>query len=374
MKRIIGYFSRLTSYLIPCNKRLLLFVSGFDYSDNPYAIYRYMIEHEKDFNYRFCWLVKDVERTMPLLLKDLKICNSNAKVRCVKRKSFLGIWYSYRARYIFNTTGLYRFIQYRQNDKRVNMWHGMPIKRIFSDVKNGDCTVATSDMFAPIMSKGLNIPIENVYIVGQPRNDLMFRRDLAQFEVLKKGYDSIGIWTPTFRRTTVDNYQDGCFNEGYISFVKFEQLEELNNILREKKSFLVIKLHPLDVLQNAQIPEYSNIAIYKNTNFHNKDLYPLLGVCDYMLSDYSSIAIDFELLQRPIGFTLDNFEEYGNTRGLSINKLPGKSLYSFNEMKEFILECIDKTIAIEDYGSTYNKYRDGNSSYRLLKELHLISN
>lgn len=372
MRRIANILTYLISYLIPINKKLLVFVSGFDYSDNPYAVYRYLLEHGMHNDYIFCWLVKDVVRSETNIKSDLKTLGCPAKVFCLKRKSLKSIYLSFRARYIFNTTGLYRFITYHQKDKRINMWHGMPIKRIFTEGRNGDITIATSDMFAPLMSRGLNIPLNNVWIVGQPRNDLMFRKDLAQFSFLNRNYKTVGIWMPTFRRTLVDNYQDGNYTDGYISFVKINELKDLNDILVNNNSLLIIKLHPLDVLQNKEIPSLSNIIVYKNNNFHNKDLYPLLGVCDYMLTDYSSVAIDYEILRKPIGFTLDNIEEYGKTRGLSIDTLPGKSLYTYDEMKSFILNAINKEMEVTDFGTTYNLFRDSNSSYRLLSKLNII--
>lgn len=371
MKKFILFITNILSYIIPVKKNYLLFLSTPDYADNAYAVFRYMLIHNKYKKFCFCWMLSDMNQSKLIEedLSDLGI--SDIRIEYCIRKSIKGIFVSFRSRYIFNTCGLFTFIKFRQHDKRINMWHGMPIKRIFSDGPNGDITIATSDLFSPLMSKGLNIPKENVLVFGQPRNDLMFIPEESKYYDFKSKFKTIGIWMPTFRRTWIDTYNDGAFNEDGISFVDFTQLKDLNDLLLKNDSLLIIKLHPLDILQKKDIDSYSNIFIYYNHNFHNKDLYPLLGFCDYMLTDFSSVAIDFEILNRPIGFTLDNMEQYEKDRGLSIKDFPGTSLFSYDEMKSFICQVINGEYRGRDYGTLYNKYKDSKSTKRLLDYLGL---
>ena len=364
--------TNIVSYVIPVNQRLILFISNPDYADNGYAVFRYMLEHKDCFDFNFCWLFDDIARNKPLLEDEMNHLFNGTRVKCYRRKSFLGILMAFRARYIFNTCGLFTFIKFHQNDKRINMWHGMPFKRISSNYPNGDYSIATSKLFVPIMSDGLKIPVNRILLVGQPRNDFMFRPDLLKRSIIEKEYKKIGIWMPTFRRTTDGVYNDGVFNEESISFVPFSKLVDLNTLLQDREALLIIKLHPLDVMQNKLIPNHSNIIILNNKNFHNKDLYPLLGVCDFLLTDFSSVAIDYEILNKPIGFTLDNIENYKKTRGFVLQDFPGECLYNFDEMKSFIIKVLDGTLDKEDYGDKYNTYKDGNSTFRLLKELRLI--
>lgn len=374
MKKIISYFTYFISYLIPTDKKMILFVSSFDYADNGYAVFRYMIEHVEFNDYKLYWLLDNVKINEALIFEDIRKAGSHAKVMCFKRKSYWGLLISFRARYILNTCGLFNIIKYHQKDKRINMWHGMPIKKISSKTSNGDITIATSELFVPIMSKGLNIPEKNVLILGQPRNDLMFRKDLVTIDLKSNKYKTVGIWMPTFRRSNVGEYHDGVFDEEGISFVKFTQLNTLNEFLCRYHSLLIIKIHPMDILQEKEIKSYSNIMILKSSNFHNKDLYPLLGECDYLLTDYSSVSIDFEMLGKPIGFTIDNLDEYKNTRGFSLSEFPGKYLYNYDEMKTFIQNVIEKTYVAKNYGDKYNLYKDGNATSRLLKAVKIIKN
>ncbi len=44
-------------------------------------------------------------------------------------------------------------------------------------------------------------------------------------------------------------------------------------------------------------------------------LYEFIHCADALVSDYSSVAIDYLLLDRPLGFTLDDYKEYTQSRG-----------------------------------------------------------
>ena len=43
-------------------------------------------------------------------------------------------------------------------------------------------------------------------------------------------------------------------------------------------------------------------------------IYHLVGACDALITDYSSVFIDYLLLDRPICFAFDDVEEYKNSR------------------------------------------------------------
>ncbi len=369
LKKIIRLFSYFFSFVIPVNKRLLIFVSQPDYADNAYAVYLYMIKHSEFNNLKFCWLLEDLSKYKKIIMQEINFFSCvKRNVLCVKRKSILGIWISFRARYIINTCGLFCFIKYHQKDKRINLWHGMPIKSIWTSdgFPLGDYTIASSILFKNLMSKGLKVNLDHVLVIGQPRNDLMFHENLFFFPFLETKYKSVGIWMPTFRRTVSNEYTDGSYTTNNISFIKIPDLLKLNNYLNSINSFLIIKIHPLDILQNEKIPNYSNLIILNNKNFESRMLYPLLGKCDYLLTDFSSVAIDFEILNRPIGFIIDDYDEYKNTRGLFINDLPGKNIYNYNDLQEFIKEVTNKNYEIPKYENKFNLYKDSNSTKRLL--------
>lgn len=371
---IIRSFTNLISYIIPVNDRLVMFVSYPDFADNSYAVFRHLLVENNRKDLSYCWLVDD-QRVRPVIYNQLDEWKCNdVNIRVIPRKSITALWLVYRSRYIFNTVGLFIHVVFHQKDKRINMWHGMPLKKIYSSYPNGNITIATSEMFAKYMAQGLMIDIQNVLVIGQPRNDLLYKPFLISpyLQSLIHGFDRIGIWMPTFRRSYLDkSYSDGSYEEGNIAFISFNELQIVNDFLVKHNTLLIIKLHPLDILQQCSIPKQSNILLLKNDNFDQKELYPLLATCDFLISDYSSVLVDYEILKRPIGVTIGDQEQYKNSRGLFIDDFPGIRISDIDDFLSFIAACVRNQVSLQNCGNLYNLYRDDKASERLLSYLNL---
>lgn len=367
--KIIAFVTKLLSYIIPIDNSLLVFHSTPNYGDNSYAVFKYLIKKYSN-SYKYVWLI-DGNFDANTILNDE---HANISIKAIRRKSLRGVFYCYRARYIFNTIGIFVNICFRQKDKRINMWHGMPLKVITSETSNGDITIATSEIFVPLMADGLKIPMSNVLVIGQPRNDMLFHPELlpSKFKKIISNYRHIGIWMPTFRRSYIDKkYNDGVYRDGCIAFVKLEELQTINNLLAEYNTLLIIKLHPLDVLQLQHFPNYSNLIILKNDNFEQRYLYYLLANCSFLFSDVSSVIVDYEILRRPIGVVMDDFEMYKATRGINNVRIPGTHITCTKELTNFIANLATDQISVIDNKDYYNLYRDDKSTKRLIEFLGL---
>ena len=136
---------------------------------------------------------------------------------------------------------------------------------------------------------------------------------------------------------------------------------------------LIIKLHPLDILQTKDIGSYSNILILKNDNFEQRYMYSLLAHCDYLLSDFSSVVVDYEILNRPIGIVANDYEKYRNSRGVTNIKIPGKPIKDKGQLYDFIISFSNSTLPLQDYDRYYNLFKDDKSTQRLLRYFKLIN-
>ena len=96
---------------------------------------------------------------------------------------------------------------------------------------------------------------------------------------------------------------------------------------------------------------------------------------DALISDYSSVAIDYLLLDKPIVYTLDDYAGYEKSRGFwipnTIDYMKGYHVYNKNELEESILEI---SHGIDKYAeerrklmNEYHTYKDGRASERILK-------
>ena len=86
----------------------------------------------------------------------------------------------------------------------------------------------------------------------------------------------------------------------------FQQMRTLNEKMAEKGTVLLIKLHPFqsrrmvhDVEGMSHIRLIEHDALLKNDIQINQ----LLGYADALISDYSSVAVDYLVLDRPMAFT-----------------------------------------------------------------------
>ncbi len=365
------FAASLISRLIPRSKDILVFSSFPDHTDNAYAMYRYLTESRKE-KYRCIWLHSDRE-TAKKFPHEEGYYKYSAKA----------FYYYARARYVFCTHGIYDFLKFRRRGKIVNLWHGMPLKTIGcmdpttggTNPSKADYLISTSSFFREIMHRSFeDVPIENVLLTGQPRNDLMFQETdfFRNRGIDRHSYRSIGLWLPTYRRSIIgDIRNDGVFNGDGISFLSMDELHKLDAELQKSASLLIVKLHPMDALQQVDFGSFSNLLIIKPQEF-TEQLYPLLGACDYLLTDYSSVWVDYCILKRPIGFVMDDIDEYRSSRGFTIEnlgeKLPGVIIDTYDKLIRFISTPSGFN---DEYLPLYNLHCDGNASQRVAGQLGL---
>ena len=76
-------------------------------------------------------------------------------------------------------------------------------------------------------------------------------------------------------------------------------------------------------------------------NTEGVDLYSLLHYSDALISDYSSVSVDYMLLNIPIAYCLTDYEDYQDKRGFvfknPLEYMPGNHIYSFEDLMEFLV-------------------------------------
>lgn len=313
------------NYLVPKEKDLFVFNSFPDVDDNIKILLR-------------CSAGRKV-----VLLNDKSNINKseiNKEEYCYKY-SLKGIYYLFRSRRIYFTHNVYRGFSCLHKRKQlvINIWHGMPLKKIgVLDNKpapaNSHYILSTSTFYQKIMADAFNVSSKSVVITGLPRNQVLVeppsKKLIEQFGI----YDALLIWLPTYRRSNVgDIRQDGDVN----SFDE-ENISALNLALFESNKYLVIKKHPMDKDEYNSFRGYSNILVV-NENWlakNNYSLYELLAYSSVLISDYSSVIIDYLVTEKPIYYYTPDKEQYLNSRGLidgiSLNITPGESLEDFRSL------------------------------------------
>ncbi len=226
----------------------------------------------------------------------------------------------------------------------VNLWHGIPLKKIGRMLNpNADLDFAThylapSAYTGKLMMQAFGCGKSKLLYNGLPRCDLLFDAPSTKQACTVLGFPEcehlIG-WMPTFRNAAVSSVNDSDLkahsSTGLPLLHDMDALCACNELLRKQNALLWIKLHPSEtgILQNET---FSNILIQSDQAFLalNTDYYSLLGSCDALITDYSSVYFDYLLLDRPIGFAIEDIDSYKQNRGFTaddpIAQMPGEIL------------------------------------------------
>ncbi len=367
--------------LFPVDPKRILFESEGDFSDNSYALFDYMRRNGFFKKYKPVWLI-----SRPVINADLY------NGVCIRKSSGIfrlrRVYYLATSKYyIYDHNNVLNNLPIREEQILVNLWHGCPFKRgkgASAEKSNKeDVVAATSDFWKEYMASFLLCDVRKVQSLGFPRNDYFFYTDekaLQKWES-EEGWNrftKIVFWMPTFRKSKNVSLSENYFvAETGLPIVKtIEDMQCLNTIFRDMDSLLVFKVHRLQAECSAFNQQYSNIRILKDEDILKKglQLYQIISLSDALITDYSSISNDYLLLDRPMIFTLDDYEEYKRSRGFTmedpIRYFPGHHVYNRTELFDAIQTVLSgKDLYKKERGevcSLLHKFKDGNSSQRIL--------
>ena len=348
MKKVFFYIISILDYIISKNNNKIVYTSFPDFSDNSFAMFVYMSNNHPE--YQTVWLVDKIEK-VDLYKKMTLNYTKNDMYKIIEKNSLIGIYHYLTSKYVFFSHGLYTGVSIPKNHIVVNLWHGMPLKSIaYLDsefkgiVQKAKYIISTSSAYQEILAKAFRVNKNSVLVTGQPRNDLLITNTggiLHKFGI-KDNYKNIFMWMPTYRRSIFGDIRvDGNETES-LPIMSIKDLDDLNLELKEANYFMFIKLHPMDVLTLKKFNAYTNISIIKNDDFEEKgiQLYTLLGSIDVLLTDYSSVYIDFLLTGKPIAFVMEDMEMFANSRGFvfdnPIDYMPGELITNKEDFFKFL--------------------------------------
>lgn len=349
---------------------IIIFNSFPDVSGNSLALYEYIVKKRPDINkkYKIVWCIGGDDKEK--VRKFLEIRTGKKKHNILKKKSFLSIMLYFISKYIISTHGYFPGIETADNQTHINLWHGMPFKRIgrlLEDVHtNGksdeaDVTISTSPQFTTFMAQSFGIEEKNVLMTGQPCNDVLFcqNHNLQKLGITADHFDKIVIWMPTYRKSAVGDIRvDGNVDSFGVSTVLSEYFSDFEHHLSKNNILLLIKPHPMDILCQQDFVQSEHIKIVKNQDLESQNivLYELLAESDVLLTDYSSVFIDYLVTGKPMAFICDDLVEYSGSRGFCFDPpreyMPGELITNYQELKAYL-------VAIDDlYDKWAEKYME----------------
>jgi CDP-glycerol glycerophosphotransferase len=207
-------------------------------------------------------------------------------------------------------------------------------------------------------------------LCGQPRNDIFFQnRDVLKRKLYSKlglsPIDKLILYAPTWREY------------GATIWFPFEGIDYvgLNNILKSENTYIYIKPHISEkgfFEKNSTITNIRILDDFQDGLQSNE----LLVACDALITDYSSIFIDFLLLDRPIIFFHSDLFEFSSYNSLLLNNsfwFPGYTPKNFDEFLENIKSILCGKDEFKNQrklvNSLLNTYETGNASKRIANYL-----
>lgn len=366
------------------------YVKGMDFADNARALFDYMLANGYNETYELVWFVKNpAEFSGYSDVKNVQFLSFDWSVSEKKEERDRYYRALCLAKYIFFTDA-YGFARNCRKDQiRVQLWHGCGFKTRVNFVrceKRYEYTTVISEFYAKIHQDIYGLREDQMLVTGYAKQDWLFHPVDGWQE--KLGIPKAGkyiFWLPTFRSAKEQlrnlNEYEPEGTTGLPVAGTYEMLGRLHLLLKRFDIVLVLKLHPFQDREKTGKIEMENIILLDNEELAKKDVQinRLLGYADALISDYSSAAVDYMLLDRPLAFTLDDVEAYEKSRGFVFGnikeQLPGKEIYAFDDLCAFVQEIGEGVDSSREkrrkLTAVMHKYHDDKSCQRIAETLSI---
>ena len=308
-------------------------------------------------------LAKDFDFKIFYTINNPKTINKNllhSKVNILVRKSRADLrflYHFYTSKYVFFTHGLF-VTKVPKSQVVINLWHGLLYKKVgmLLGAKPifANYTVGTSEITKDMFHQAFGVEKTTITKTGYPRNDFLLEGKKNKQQYLKKlklskKYKKIIIWLPTYRKSVIGDLRHDGGDYDNPFYIKNFNVDQFNEILEQNNTLCIVKPHPMaPKFAKNKLPE--NILMIDDNWITEKglNLYQFLGTTDILISDVSSVFIDYILLDQPIVCISEDFEEYSKNRGFYFENIedmiPTKVLRSESEFFENIEKILINNI------------------------------
>lgn len=334
---IKGALFSLLSFFVGRSKQRIIFNSEFntEFNHNSKYLFLCFLKHHPEYEVRF--VINDIEQKDKLnqeigpyfidtysFKNRLFILKAKVWVTSSLETPLGGFWQKYN-RFVFH------------------LGHGAPLKRIGRAEKylnwkkvlyyrliklNFNYFFSTSDAFSETWRACLNLKKEQVVIAGQARNEALIGEAANSNTVLRLDESRKHIlYAPTWRP----------FNDTIIfPFFDFDA-KDLDLFLNKYNITLHVRVHPNF---ESDLPTKLKNISHLNVLHREKvtDINDILSQFDLLITDYSSIYVDYLLTQKPMLFLPYDYDEYKAKIGFTIpynEATPGPKPKTY---KQFIIE------------------------------------
>lgn len=339
-------YIRLIKSFCKVKPNRIVFQGKPDYSDNPRALSDYMVAAGYANQYEINWLVTYKDKFSSI--------SANKIINFFQLRSKIGFlkWNSYRilltSKYVFASHG---FVIPKSKglpgQRYITLWHGCGYKDNAGEQLERffDLALVPGPLFVKTKCRFWNTTEDYLLAKGYPRYDWLLRPSENAVEFFHKYRNKakkVIIWMPTYRNSKVySGYAEDIISQ-FPLMASDKEWKNLDKLCVDNSILLLIKLHPSQKAYEIGFDKLKNVKEITNKDFEDSDvqMYEFLALTDGLISDYSSVAVDYLLVNKPIAFALDDYEIYKKARGFVFENpkeyMPGHHLYNFNDIRYFI--------------------------------------
>ena len=376
----------LLAKFVPKSKQIWVFGAwaGDSYSDSPKWLFEYVSASVP--NIRAIWLSRDKRLVRSLRERGFESYYSY---------SIEGYWYSARALVGIVCVGLADINRFVTPPFLVNTWHGTPIKKVLKDYEGAryakskiqklspfsespnryNFVTAESEIEAEILKRSFSSAV--IEVTGQPRNDVLVKfvtsGEAAQGQEGSYAPKRI-LYLPTHRMEG----KSRTFSQLAVEFAS------LDPVLRHLNALLLIKLHYYHQDEAKELAQklsgLKNVRVLLDEELGG-DVYPLLASCDILITDYSSVYVDFLLTERPIIFYCFDLQTYmAADRGFNFDYnevTPGPKCFNLDEVAHWIQRFLEDDSLYKkerkELKDKFHRWQDGLNCKRVSETIMWIT-
>lgn len=278
-----------------------------------------------------------------------------------------GIWHALTSKFwFFNSYSSDIMFCFSGGANLVNLWHGLPMKRIEFDITSGpladrfekrslkerfyhpesfrrpDYLLSASSFFTETFVRSFRIPVDQCLLMGYPRNSILNCSEAERMCFVKK-------YELDTTKTLISRLKDGSYNRVFIYlptwrdsqrdfFSRDFDLKALDETLQQRNALLLLKPHANVAVDASVVEGLTNVKFVPS----NVDIYPVLPYTDVLITDYSSVLYDYVLMeQKGIILYLYDFHEYEKERNFTRpfdDLVFGKRVFDFASLLTAIRE------------------------------------
>ena len=194
---------------------------------------------------------------------------------------------------IWHSSGAIKKFGFQSLNKKEG--RGLGVAKVMNMHKNYSHVLAPSNQTKKFYKEAFGVEEDKVVMGLLPRIDYIRKEDRIKEKFLsdypEKENKKTILYVPTFRK---DEQLD---------------LSDLEKNINTSKYNLIIQLHPLD---KTKVNEKFTVNRTYNT-------FDLLKISDYIITDYSAVAFESSILNKPVYFYVNDIDQYIKNRGLNVD-------------------------------------------------------